>query len=135
MNNVTYVDIFDAQTVYGARIAEEGEGSDAFSFLMEYMTNRTLTNISEAGHEYICNRMLASIKVKVDEPTPPDAVSTPDKDVPTWIIVSVLAGAVLVSTVGTFAIVWFGIHKKKFSELIALFKPSNKEESERSDGE
>ena len=96
MDNVTFVDISGAQTIFVAKVAE-GESSDAFMFAFNYLSDRSLTNISEAGHKYICNRMLAAIKHEVDNPTeeePP--VSDTTDDVLTPIILAVAACSVVV---------------------------------------
>ena len=45
-----------------------------------------------------------------------------DFDLPLGAVVAIIAGAAVVAAIGTFSVVWFGIKKKKFSDLKGIFK-------------
>ena len=108
-DNVIYVDIADAQTIFGARIAE-GESSDAFMFAFNYLNDRTLTNISEAGHKYIADKMLEALKYEVEDDPVDAPPAEPEEDVLTPIILTVAACSVLAIVVVS---IWISSVEKK----------------------
>ncbi len=58
-DNVTYVDIADAQTVLEAYA--NGANISFESVLMAYLMDPTVTSVSEAGHAYICDQILNAL--------------------------------------------------------------------------
>ena len=61
MDNVTYVDISDAETVFGALAADANVS--LIDFVLAYLADTTITNVSADGHEYIKNQILNAITV------------------------------------------------------------------------
>ena len=57
-DNVVYVDIADAETVFAAN------GIDSIEeFVLAYLEDSSITDVSEAGHQYICDQILNALTV------------------------------------------------------------------------
>jgi len=61
LDNVIYVDISEAETEFIAY--STGETASLVNFVKEYLADPLITNVSEAGHEYIKEQILAALTV------------------------------------------------------------------------
>ena len=61
-SNVAYVDISDAETYYESYIAG-GVDNSLVNFLMAYLANNGITDVTEAGHEYIYEQILGILTI------------------------------------------------------------------------
>ena len=105
MENAIYVDIFDAETVYGKRIAE-GESNEILMFALSYMTDRTLTDLSERGHAYVCDQILRSMKEEVEEapPTPPTTTPEEPQEPSKSTLVAAVTGTTAIVVIASYAV-------------------------------
>ena len=62
-DNVTYVDIYDAETAYDAYVNAGMMSADAMEFLMAYVSNTALTSPSVAGNYYIYEQILKALSI------------------------------------------------------------------------
>ena len=64
MENVTYVDISEVETVFDAYVAAGAATYDVVDYLMAYVSNGAITDASEAGSAYICEQILNALTVR-----------------------------------------------------------------------
>ena len=59
-DNVVFVDILEAETIFAAST----NGTASFGeFLFAYMLDSSITNVSDAGNEYICDQILGALNI------------------------------------------------------------------------
>jgi hypothetical protein len=61
--NVAYVDISDAETVYESYVRTGVVENDILTFLMLYLEDSNITDVSEDGHAYICEQILKALTI------------------------------------------------------------------------
>jgi hypothetical protein len=61
IKNVIYVDIYDAETIFDSMGV-----ADVELFLLAYLFDSTITNVSEAGHAYIAEQIFNSLYITCD---------------------------------------------------------------------
>ncbi len=64
MDNVTYVDISEVETVFDAYVEAGLASYDIVDYLMAYVTDASITDASEAGAVYICEQIMSALTVR-----------------------------------------------------------------------
>lgn len=61
-SNSTFIYIFDAKSVYDDQVEEGQRSGDIFDFLMTYVSDKSLVNLTDESNEYVASQMLAYVK-------------------------------------------------------------------------
>ena len=62
LENTIYVDIMDAETVYGEYLAN-GMEANTLEFAITYLADHSITGLSEAGNEYVADAILGALEI------------------------------------------------------------------------